>query len=93
MKRRGITLHHTTGHYIEMVDHCSEIDKQHDYYRPHRCVEMEDHEHRHPLRSFVIRYDKDGNWYLFDHNLRGMPIVQCPFCHRQMFTGNQVSIE
>jgi len=92
MTKRGFIVQHLNGHQFPMVDHSDEDEKQPDYYRPHRCVEMEYYEHFHRMRSFVIRYE-DGNWYLFDHDSRGMIIVQCPFCHYRMFVGNQVSIE
>ncbi len=69
-------------------------------YGIHRCQEMIDHEECRNknktnymlFRKFSIQHNGSG-WYLYDRKTKGMEIIQCPFCSKKMFTGNQVVIE
>lgn len=66
-------------------------------YADHKCQEMVAENQRRKRqyggdRKWIIKFKKD-KWVLQAANADDMPVVQCPFCHKRMWSGNQVEIE
>lgn len=65
----------------------------------HICEEMKQHDIERAKntgykREFSIRFDPvTAKWTLFSRYSPMMSVVQCPFCCKTMFSGNQVTIE
>lgn len=90
----------TINKHFEDYDY--EVNDSNSLIKDHRCKEMISHEYERNKNKlfttkkyyieFVVKYDQ-GKWNLYNNDIKGMVIVQCPFCHKKMFAGNEVTIE